>query len=144
MSGNAHSNTASAGRVVGRPFVKGRSGNPAGRPRATFDFTSAARAATPEVLEMFLKSIRSSNWRERHSAGIVLLDRAFGKPTQPIVGEDGGSISILHLVAMREIGEAIIAELVTRQTSTIIDGHPVDSGARPPGSQADLSSPATE
>src|SRR5215472_8306708 len=111
MSGNAHSSTASVGRAVGRPFAKGRSGNPAGRPRATFDFTSAAKAHTPEVLAMFLRSLKSANWRERHSAGVVLLDRAFGKPVQQLTGEDGQPVSFLHLFAVREVGERVIAEL---------------------------------
>src|SRR5215472_12763879 len=110
MTRDAGSSTVSAARIVGRPFAKGASGNPSGRPRASFDFAAAAREHTPEVLPMFLKSLRSSNWRERHSAGTVLLDRALGKATQPVVGADGGSVAIMHLVAVREIGEKLMLQ----------------------------------
>jgi hypothetical protein len=95
---------------------------------------------------MFLKSLRSNNWRERHSAGTVLLDRALGKPTQPIVGEDGQSVTFLHLVAMREVGERVIAETVQRQSSPGIDDQLANGGdgAGPPELLIDLASPASE
>jgi hypothetical protein len=98
---------------------------------------------------MFLKSLRSSNWRERHSAGTVLLDRALGKPTQPVVGADGGSVAFMHLVAVREVGEQVISELLAGQRSAVIDGHPVSGGKgaaieAAPASLTDLSLPATE
>jgi hypothetical protein len=91
------------------------------------------------VLEMFLKSLRSSNWRERHSAGTVLLDRALGRPVQQLTGEDGGPITIMHLVAMREIGEAIIASLASPQA--VING---GAAAEIPAELSDLGAPATE
>jgi hypothetical protein len=94
---------------------------------------------------MFLKSLRSSNWRERHSAGTVLLDRALGKATQPVVGADGGSVAFMHLVAVREIGE----KLMLQQSSKVIDGQPANGsdGAKvvgPPASLVDLDAPASE
>jgi hypothetical protein len=151
MTRDAGSSTVSAVRVVGRPFAKGTSGNLSGRPRASFDFAAAARGHTPEVLAMFLRSLHSNNWRERHSAGMVLLDRALGKPTQPISGEDGQPITLLHLVAVREVGEAIIAELAARQSSATIDGQ-LNGGpngsdgaaAEVPVGLVDLSMPASE
>jgi hypothetical protein len=95
---------------------------------------------------MFLKSLRSSNWRERHSAGTVLLDRALGKPTQPVVGADGESVAFMHLVAVREIGEKVIAELMLEQGGKVIDGQPASGseGAGPHELLIDLASPATE
>src|SRR6516162_1391079 len=89
-----------SGGVTGRGFRPGQSGNVSGRPRASFDFSAAAREHAPEVLSMFLTSIRSRNWRERHSAGVVLLDRAFGRPVQQLTGEDGQPVSFLHLFAV--------------------------------------------
>jgi hypothetical protein len=97
---------------------------------------------------MFLKSLRSSNWRERHSAGTVLLDRALGKAAQPVVGADGGSVAFMHLVAVREIGEKVIAELM-QQTSKTIDAQPSNGSdgtkvAQGPASLVDLGAPAAE
>jgi hypothetical protein len=65
---------------------------------------------------MFLKSLRSSNWRERHSTGTVLLDRALGKAAQPVVGADGDSVAFMHLVAVREIGEKVIPKTAGQET----------------------------
>jgi hypothetical protein len=68
---------------------------------------------------------------------------------QPITGPDGGSLTFLHLVAVREIGERVIAELVVQQSAGI-NGHPVNGGndvaidASPPVSLTDLSLPASE
>lgn len=134
-----------SGGVTGRGFRPGVSGNPTGRPKASFDFAAAAREHTPEVLAMFLRSIRSANWRERHSAGTVLLDRALGKPTQLITGGDGDPVTILHLVAVREVGERIVAELAASgrasqpkigSEAAVIEG--------PPALLIDLGSPAKE
>jgi hypothetical protein len=94
---------------------------------------------------MFLTSIRSRNWRERHSAGVVLLDRAFGRPVQQLTGEDGQPVSFLHLFAVREIGEKVIAELAARTTGTTIDGQASDGTAvKPPSGLVNLSEPASE
>jgi hypothetical protein len=75
---------------------------------------------------------------------LVVRARALGKPTQPISGEDGQPITFMHLVAMREIGEAIFAELVTRQSGTIIDSRVNGDGAVPPEAMTDLGAPASE
>jgi hypothetical protein len=98
-------------------------------------------------MEQLGKSLRSRVWRERIAAIGIIFDRAYGRPTQPIVGEDGQTITLLHLVAMREIGERIISELTGQPT--VIDGHANGGGngagtAVPPASLGDLSVPATE
>jgi hypothetical protein len=132
-----------SGGVTGKGFQPGRSGNPHGKPRALLDFSTAAREHAPEYLQVLLKSLRSSNWKERHSALSMLLDRAFGKPTQVVTGADGAPITFLHLTAMTEIGERVLLELA-QQRNPVIDSHPVNGGATPPDSLVDLSSPATE
>jgi hypothetical protein len=90
---------------------------------------------------MFLRSLKS----ERHSAGTVLLDRAFGKPVQAVTGPDGEPVSLLHLFAVRETGLRVIEEIMQRQSSPIIEGQ-ANGGvvASPPGSLSDLAEPATE
>jgi hypothetical protein len=141
--------------VAERPwlFKKGRSGNPGGRPRDAFDFAAAARKYAPEYLQVLLRSLKSDNWRERHSALSLLMDRAFGKPTQQIASEDGSPITLLHLCAVREVGERIIAELVARQSSSAtIDGQSMNGGTgssdgtavEVPAGLIDLSVPALE
>jgi hypothetical protein len=96
---------------------------------------------------MLDKSLQSGAWREKHSAASVLLSYGFGKPVQPIVGEDGGSLTLLHLVAVKATGERIIAELTAPRT--VIDGRANGDGdgvtiEAVPASLTDLSAPATE
>jgi hypothetical protein len=134
-----------SGGVTGKGFRPGQSGNPNGTSRALLDFSAAAREHAPEYLQALLKSLKSSNWRERHSALGMLLDRSFGKPVQQLTGADGQPVSFLHLFAVREVGERVIAELMTRQNSAVIDGHATDGTAvKPPTDLVNLSEPATE
>jgi hypothetical protein len=108
------------------------------------DFSTAAREHAPEYLAVLLKSLKSNNWKERHSALSMLLDRAFGKPNQPITGPDGGSLTFLHLVAMKEVGERIVAELVVQQSGAVAHSAHGGNGEQPPDAVVDLGAPARE
>jgi hypothetical protein len=70
--------------VVGRPFVKGQSGNPAGR-RKDADISTMAREFTTEALEALVAALRSP--KERVPAAVALLDRGWGKPKITIEGD---------------------------------------------------------
>jgi hypothetical protein len=77
-------------RVVGRPFVKGQSGNPAGRPRVAAEIRELARAHGEEALRTLAELMKSAAKEEtRARAAEALLDRAYGRPSQSITGEDG-------------------------------------------------------
>ena len=67
-------------------FVSGHSGNPGGRPKAALDVQELARAATPAAIKALVDALSSP--RERVSAAVALLDRALGKPTQPLAGDN--------------------------------------------------------
>lgn len=63
-------NTATKQRVVGRPFPKGVSGNPAGRPKRSFSIKDAIRQtleANPdklkEVVQYFIDENRELMWQ---------------------------------------------------------------------------------
>jgi hypothetical protein len=51
-----------------------------------------ARARTPQAIEALTAAL--SNPRERVAAAIALLDRGWGKPQQPVVGDDERPIAI--------------------------------------------------
>jgi len=72
-------------KVVGRPWPPGRSGNPGGRPKAALDIQALARQHTPEAIQALVDAL--ANPRERVSAAVALLDRGWGKPTQPLAGD---------------------------------------------------------
>lgn len=69
----------------GRPFAKGKSGNPGGRPKLAPEIKEAARAYTVEAIETLAKVMRSGDTSQaRAMAADRLLDRGWGKATQHI------------------------------------------------------------
>jgi hypothetical protein len=70
----------------GRPFQKGLSGNPGGRPRGLGDVQELARQQSPEAINTLAKIMQDQKAAPaaRVAAANSLLDRGYGKPTQPI------------------------------------------------------------
>ena len=85
-------------RGPGRPFPKGVSGNPGGRPKKEFSLSAIAKAAIeadPKIAERIVK-----RWLDQVLAGKTearrdLLDRLEGKVTQPVSGVVDGKIEIV-------------------------------------------------
>jgi hypothetical protein len=73
-------------RGPGQPFPRGVSGNPGGRPKALADVQELARTYTPAAIKALGDALSSP--RERVAAATALLDRAWGKPTAHIAGDD--------------------------------------------------------
>jgi Family of unknown function (DUF5681) len=79
--------------TIGKPFKKGQSGNPGGRPRVVAEVPELARAHTVEAVETLVSIMTNpkSAPAARVSAANALLDRGYGKPPQHITGEGGPS-----------------------------------------------------
>ena len=77
-------------RAVGKPFAKGQSGNPSGRPAAVVKVRDLARDQTENALGV-LTLIMNGDFpaAARVSAANAILDRAWGKPALPLTAEDG-------------------------------------------------------
>ena len=75
-------------KVRGRPFQKGQSGNPGGRPKDLNGVRELARSYAGEAIETLVKIMRDKRASASGRAGAAgaMLDRGFGKPTQPIEG----------------------------------------------------------
>jgi hypothetical protein len=80
-------------RVLGRPFAKGTSGNPAGRPKVVFEIRDLARqfgpAAIAKLAEMagLAPGVPAEAEATRVAAIKELLDRGYGRATQPLAGD---------------------------------------------------------
>jgi hypothetical protein len=68
--------------TIGKPFKKGQSGNPGGRPKAIAEVKELARAHTAEAIQTLVSIMTNpkSAPAARVSAANALLDRGYGKP----------------------------------------------------------------
>src|ERR1044072_1086178 len=69
----------------GRPFPKGVSGNPGGRPKVLGDVQELARERSPDAINTLaaIMDDQKAPPAARVAAANALLDRGCGKPTQP-------------------------------------------------------------
>ena len=84
-------------RVIGRPFKKGQSGSPGGRPKTLEAVRELAREHTPAAITA-LANICNNGRSEmaRVSAASTLLERAWGKPEQALTGDgESGSLTVV-------------------------------------------------
>lgn len=75
------------------PFVKGQSGNPGGRVPLPPEIRELARMAAPDALRRACELTKSGDENVALKAISLVLDRAYGKPAQPVDGDgNGGAI----------------------------------------------------
>jgi hypothetical protein len=92
----AQNSTRSAKRR-GRPFAKGRSGNPGGRPKDLEGVRALAKSYTVEAIDTLAKVMRKGPTEgARIRAAEALLDRAWGKASQAVElsGPEGKPIEV--------------------------------------------------
>jgi hypothetical protein len=111
---------------VGKPFQKGKSGNPGGRPKIPDDVKEAARALTPVAIATLQEVCTDPDApaSARVTAAEALLNRAWGKPSQAVElsGKDGGAIDV------NVTGSVVLARRIAFALSRAQSSQP-DSGA---------------
>ena len=109
--------------TIGKPFKKGQSGNPGGRPKVVAEVKELARAHTGEAIETLVSIMTNpkSAPAARVSAANALLDRGYGKPPQHITGE-GGPSYVVRLPEPCTTAEEWVASLGDRSSPTPSDG----------------------
>jgi formiminotetrahydrofolate cyclodeaminase len=89
-------------------FVRGKSGNPGGRPRVDYSLRDLARTHTEDAIKTLAAIMMraKSPAAARVAAAAILLDRGWGKPLQPVenrnlnVNINLDSLSDAELIAM--------------------------------------------
>jgi hypothetical protein len=74
-------------KPIGRPFQKGQSGNPGGRPKSS-EVEQLAKEHTEAAILRLVQWMQSDNAKASVSACNALLDRAWGKPKQAVEHAD--------------------------------------------------------
>lgn len=80
-------------RRRGKPFQKGRSPNPGGRPKIPEDVKEAFRAhLMPKALKVIEKILATPKHPYQHQVAMYVVDRVMGKPTTSLGGVDGAPL----------------------------------------------------
>ncbi len=112
----AENNEAEQMSTRGRPFAKGQSGNPGGRPKELRDVIELARSHGPGAIKTLAKIMnnRKAPPAARVGAANAILDRGFGKPLQGVElsGHDRGPIE--HVVITDEMRARALMALFTK------------------------------
>src|SRR5262245_3609301 len=90
--------------TIGRPFQKGQSGNPGGRPKEIAEVKELAREHMPAAIEALVSIMNNTKASDaaRVSAANALLDRGYGKPPQHITDESARS----YVVRLPEVANS--------------------------------------
>lgn len=102
MAQNSEVSAIKRRRGPGRPFPRGVSGNPGGRPRAELDVQALAREYTPQAIATLVKALDDE--RLCVSAAVHLLDRGWGRPAPPseLDKTDRVTSVVLNVVSVRD------------------------------------------
>jgi hypothetical protein len=93
-----------AKRPPGRPFVKGQSGNPGGRPKMPEELKEAMRGLADKAIRVLSEAMDDDDRRVRVMAANAVLDRAYGKPAQTLNAKvEGVDIAEAHLQALQNL-----------------------------------------
>ena len=101
----ANSTKTAKKSVPGKPFEKGKSGNPRGRPKIPPDVRDMFKAATPAAAKLLIKTIDDEDapLALRMDAAKTILDRVYGKASQPIEGNGGAAVQVVMSKEVREL-----------------------------------------
>lgn len=100
------------GMPVGRPFVKGNSPNPGGKPKVLAELRALCREYTEDAIAGIVHlATTSENDQVRLGAWREILDRGYGRPVQPLTTESEAELSRLTSAELARRAEAAAARV---------------------------------
>jgi uncharacterized protein (UPF0147 family) len=101
----------------GRPFPKGTSGNPAGRPKSNVTVSELAREHGPRVIEVLAQLMNDEKVpaSTRALAADRILDRGYGKPPQLNTADAG------QFRRARDLSDDELAAIIDRAQSATVE-----------------------
>jgi len=122
----------------GRPFQPGQSGNPGGRPAIVGELRELARARAPEAIaELTRLALHAKSETARIAAIRELLDRGFGKATQPIAADvevvpDNQDLESLRAEILSDVARVFPdLEIVPKRPALALAPIDTDTGSDP-------------
>jgi Family of unknown function (DUF5681) len=117
--------------TIGRPFQKGQSGNPGGRPKEVAEVKELAREHMPAAINALVSIMNNPKASDaaRVSAATALLDRGYGKPQQHIDAEIGFYVARLPRPydTAEEWAAAVKVKMAMQERPKLDGGAPNDS-----------------
>jgi hypothetical protein len=121
-------------------FVVGQTGNPGGRPKGAFEARDLARKHTKAAVDrLFAIMQKGKSEQARIIAANSLLDRGWGKPTQPITSDstvtatvkvDARATLLATLARIAEVREEAVARMSLRGSGGGSDAVGLPSAAK--------------
>lgn len=118
------------GKVWGKPFAKGNSGNKKGRPQSAISAAALARSYALDAIELLAKTMRDRRVlpATRVACAEKLLDRGLGKPLQTAAVAVG---------TLRDVHNLTDQELLAIATGQVVEDSAYDTSGEQAGNAGD-------
>ena len=99
----AENSTKTANRVPGKPFRKGQSGNPGGRPKKRKELSERCKGMTYKVLDEYEAILDHGKPGDKIEVGKIILAYGYGKPNNMVKAEvTSGEVVTLRWMDSRD------------------------------------------
>ena len=105
----ANSEITARNHGVGKPFIKGKSGNPKGRPKENPEVKEILKAASVDAAKKLVELMHSDIEKISLTATVEILNRTEGKPRENVAMNVNGGLDVraqIRSVLMERLNNA--------------------------------------